>query len=128
MNQRRLLNIPVNKKEFASLKQDSFIWLAILSSCSLICLISILLLLNWNRLPPQLPLLFSLPWGEKQLVPPVGLWLLPAFSFSVLIFNLLLALFVPEKEILIRRILVSTSFVISLLCLLTIYKIINLIT
>lgn len=26
------------------------------------------LLLNFNHLPPQLPLLFSKPWGEDQLV------------------------------------------------------------
>lgn len=26
------------------------------------------LALFWNRLPPQLPWFYSLPWGEKQLV------------------------------------------------------------
>jgi hypothetical protein len=34
----------------------------------------------WKHLPPQVPLLYSLPWGQDQLVSPYYLWLIPTFS------------------------------------------------
>lgn len=38
------------------------------------------LALNWRNLPPQVPLLYSRPWGQDQLIHPVWLWLLPGAS------------------------------------------------
>jgi hypothetical protein len=35
---------------------------------SLVLLMGLVVALFWNRLPPQLPWLYSFPWGEKQLM------------------------------------------------------------
>jgi len=128
MNQKRLLNLPLNKKELASLKEDSFVWFSSLGCLFLIFALLLLIFLNWGRLPPQVPLFFSRPWGEKQLTPPWGLWLLPLVSFSVLIFNLFLAVFAFKKEVLLRRILAASALMVAVLCFLTTYQIIALIT
>lgn len=125
---RRLLNIPLNKKELISLKEDSFVWFSFLISLSLIFLIFLLIFLNWRRLPPEVPLFFSRPWGEKQLTSSFNLWLMPLLSFTVLAFNLFLAVSFFQKEVLIRRILASATLMVALICFLTAYKIILLIT
>ena len=36
-----------------------------------------LLAVYWKYLPPEVPLLYSRPWGEDQLVSPYFLWLIP---------------------------------------------------
>ncbi|MBN1263743.1 MAG: hypothetical protein JW991_05315 [Candidatus Pacebacteria bacterium] len=125
---RKLLNISFDKKEITALSEDSFVWFSFLSAFFLVFIISFLIFLNWNRLPPQLPLFFSRPWGEEQLGSPSELWLLPLISFLIIGFNLFLAIFLLRKEILIRRILSATALVITALCLFTTYKIINLTT
>ena len=38
------------------------------------------LALYWRSLPPEIPLLYSRPWGQDQLVSPYFLWLLPLIS------------------------------------------------
>ncbi|HUW21243.1 MAG TPA: hypothetical protein VMW41_01110 [Candidatus Bathyarchaeia archaeon] len=128
MNQRRLLKIPINKKELALLRDDSFVWFSSLASLCLIILTSLLIFYSWNRLPPQIPLFYSRPWGEKQLASPLELWLLPAFSFGILTLNTFLAIFTLKKDILIRRVLAATALIVTLLCSIAAYKITSLIT
>lgn len=128
MNRRRLLNIPINRKEIASLKEDNFVWLSFLITIVLAVLIIVLIFITWNRLPPQVPLFYSRPWGETQLSPTWGLWLLAIFSFTILGFNLILSLLYFQKNVLIRKILAATSLLFSLLSIITVIKIISLIT
>lgn len=40
------------------------------------------LALYWRHLPPEVPLLYSRPWGQAQLVRPALLWLLPAIALA----------------------------------------------
>jgi hypothetical protein len=39
--------------------------------------------LYWRNLPPEVPFLYSRPWGTQQLVNPVFLWALPVIALSV---------------------------------------------
>ena len=39
-----------------------------------------LLSVYWKYLPPEVPLLYSRPWGEDQLVSPYFLWLIPLLN------------------------------------------------
>lgn len=43
-------------------------WLVGLSGV-LLAVGGVILLVVWNRLPPQMPWLYSMPWGEAQLIP-----------------------------------------------------------
>ena len=54
--------------------------------------------LAWRALPPQVPLFYSRPWGEDQLVHPFGLLLLPAASLLVFLINLFLPSLILKQE------------------------------
>jgi len=53
----------------------------------------------WRFLPPQVPLFYSQPWGNSQLVNPVYLILLPSISLGLLIINLFLSLSFFKKDL-----------------------------
>ena len=46
---------------------DRLFW----AGAGVVLVMASVMLLFWNRLPPQLPWLYSFPWGEKQLL---GKW------------------------------------------------------
>ncbi|MBI4004710.1 hypothetical protein HY358_01075 [Candidatus Roizmanbacteria bacterium] len=71
-------------------------------------------LLKFNSLPPQIPLIYSQPWGEDQLVDYWVIVILPLllhffFFLNVFIYN---KLFFPDH--LIRRIIVTTNYVLTI--------------
>jgi len=88
----------------------------------------VVLFLFWKKIPPQVPLFYSRPWGEKQLASIFFLWLLPAFSFLVILINLTVAAFLAQKEKLAAQLLIIFGAVFNFLCLVTLVKIIFLIT
>lgn len=87
----------------------------------------LVIILAWSRLPLQLPLFYSRPWGEEQLTSPTGLLLLPGLSFLVFLVNFFLMAFVPKKEKLIRQTLITSVMVFNLLCLVTLIQIVKLV-
>lgn len=51
----------------------------------------LLVAFSWNKLPPQIPFLYSLPWGEAWLIAKENLIVVLAGFAGILIFNLALA-------------------------------------
>jgi len=98
-----------------------------LFSLILILLQLILIFIYIDKLPPQLPLFYSRPWGEDQLVSPRFLFLLPATSTTVLFVNLLFITFLAKLKLLSISLLVSSSLY-SFLSFYTLVKIINLVS
>jgi len=88
----------------------------------------LILILKWQNLPLEVPLYYSLPWGEAQLATPFDLLILPLVSFFVFILNFFLASILLEKEPWLCRILILTSTIFSFLSMFTLVKIIFLIT
>lgn len=86
----------------------------------------ILLLLVWGKLPPQVPLLYSRPWGEEQIVAKSWLFLLPFLSLMVAVSNQMVASFLA-KEVFIGKILGWATAVFALLALITLFQIIRLV-
>ena len=80
-----------------------------------------LLLLALPKLPPQVPLFYSLPWGEERLVSPTMLWVLPGASAAVLLVNLVGSHLL--RELVLTRILSLTAFLVGVLSLITLVKI-----
>ena len=79
------------------IKQTSYAFLAML----VISIIS--LAAYWSKIPPQVPLYYSLPWGEQQLASPVELTLLPTLATNIFLTNLLLVYaLVPNEKLLVR--------------------------
>lgn len=80
-----------------------------------------------NDIPPQIPLYYSLPWGESQLASATSLFILPGSSLFFLFINNLLAVFYLNTHSLMSRLLIVFSLIFSGLSLITLIQIINLI-
>jgi len=88
----------------------------------------IILFFKFNDLPQQVPLYYSLPWGEGQLASATSLFLLPTFSIVVLLINNLIATFFFKSISLFSRLLVIFSLIFSLLSTISLTRIILLIS
>lgn len=86
------------------------------------------LFINFRRLPPQVPLYYSQPWGLSQLASAGELFYLPILSVIILLLNNSLAAFYLHRYQLLSRLLLLFSSVFSLLSLITLFQIIRLIT
>ena len=65
-----------------------------------------IIIFSYPSLPPEIPLFFSRPWGESQLVQPLLIIVLPVFSLVFLIVNSLIASMFLDKETFLSQILV----------------------
>jgi hypothetical protein len=93
-----------------------------------ICLQIGLLIWKFTVLPPQVPLYYSLPWGEAQLASHSSLFLLPTISIVVLFIDNLFAVSFFKNLSLLSRLSVITSLIISLFFTITLFKIVFLIS
>ncbi len=89
---------------------------------------SLLLFLKYNDLPSQIPIFYSLPWGESQLGNSSLIFILPSLSVLILFINNILAVYYLKSVPLISRLLVVFSLVSTVFCTITVYKIITLIS
>jgi len=97
---------------------------------NLFFIISQIAFLFWkfNSLPPQVPLFYSLPWGESQLTQASLLFILPTISLILLLINHLFAISLTKTSFLLSRILLAISLVFSFLSLTALIHIVYLIT
>lgn len=73
-------------------------------------------------LPPKLPLFYSLPWGDSQLVSKQQLLILPASIALITLFNLIISWQLHETQSLFKKILQFCSLLISLILTITFLK------
>jgi len=77
----------------------------------------------WLKLPPEIPLLYSKPYGDSQLMTNWGLWLLPGFSLLMLTIAIRVAGKLIEEEKLLAQMMIWISALISLMALVSVIKI-----
>lgn len=95
----------------------------------LILAMVLILLIKWTALPSRVPLFYSRPWGEDQLAPKIFLLLLPGISLIIFLINSGLAKTVFKKNHPIFADLgYLTSFVVAVLGLISLLKIIFLVS
>lgn len=82
-------------------------------------------LLLRSKLPPIVPLFYGRPVGEGQLVPTLGLIIAPGGALIFTLINTFLAIL--SKDEFLKKTLVLTSFLVSLLLSITVIKIIFLV-
>lgn len=116
------------KDKFSAFWQEKTIRIATRISFAVLFFTLGFLILTWRRLPPQVPLFYSLPWGEEQLGSPSFLLILPLSCLIFGVLNFFLAFFSFEKQPLASKILVWLTVIVTLLASLTLVKIIFLIT
>lgn len=95
--------------------------------------ITILVLLTFfslfiGSLPTKLPLFYSLPWGEGQLVPKSQFFMLPGILFVIGLVNLGIAAQLHSSQIILKRMLLITSIIVDLLVIISVIKIILIFT
>ncbi len=88
----------------------------------------ILIVVNWSKFPPQIPLFYSKPWGETMLASPSFVWLLPSLAFIFSLVNFIIAVFVHKVEKFIARVLVFASALVSFISFYAVLKIVTLLT
>lgn len=86
---------------------------------------SFLILVSWGKLPPKIPIFYSLPWGEDILVKPFFIWVLPALTVILGLLNFLMIWYLKTNKFL-RMVIVATLFMVSFICIWDTTKIITL--
>ena len=81
--------------------------------------------LAFSKLPPQIPLYYSRPWGDLQLAPSYHLFFLPGICLTFLIVNSgLTVLFLGEKKFL-GQCLAWTNLIVGIFSFITLIAIIS---
>jgi hypothetical protein len=102
--------------EFTNFIKQPLIKKATFAFAAMFILSISLIVLKWGKLPPEVPLYYSLPWGEKQLGSPWELSILPTLCASIFITNLLITFFIAKDNKLTIKLLIATAlFVVALL-------------
>ncbi|MBI5621031.1 hypothetical protein HY949_04575 [Candidatus Gottesmanbacteria bacterium] len=105
----------------------------VLSACRKLALISVIasaILLIWRypALPPSVPLWYGKPWGTERLAHPLWLILLPGGSFLILIVNVMVSRLLSREMLIFAQILALTALLVSVLSLVTLTKIMFLVS
>lgn len=94
----------------------------------LVCLMDVALIgifiTNFSNLPREIPLFYSLSWGDQQLGDLWQFLILAALPFLISLTNMIISWQLHPSQILFKRILAVYSAVITLLFLLTAVKIV----
>lgn len=82
----------------------------------------------WPQLPPKVPLLYSRPWGEDQLVTKPLIFLLPGTATLLTLINLRLASFFFKTDRFLSHLLVWLNLIVVILAVTTLIRILLIIT
>jgi hypothetical protein len=111
------------KENFNLMKKDKIMTLVLKGGFFLILVSFFVLGVGWGRLPKEVPLFYSLPWGGQQLGSVAGLVFLLLASLGAVFLNWGLAVLVFKDEVFLARTLVCLGLVVVLLVNITIIKI-----
>lgn len=87
--------------------------------------ILIFFLVFYKILPNELPLFYSLPWGSSQLIQKQQFFILPAVLLLTSLINVLLASQLHPSQTFLKRMLLLSTVITSLIILITTIKILT---
>lgn len=88
----------------------------------------IIIFFKWKNIPPQVPLWYFQPWGNDRLANPVFLFIYPISTVIIHIVNIIFAaLFLNEHRVFAQALFVSSLFI-AFLSIISVFKILFLIT
>ena len=104
--------------------------LSISKKLVLACILVSVALLLWRypKLPPLVPLWYGEPWGTDRLAHPLWLTLLPIGSLVILIVNTIASRILTRDMLIFTQILAVTALLVSILSLVTLTKILFLVS
>lgn len=100
-----------------------YLWIG-LSPLILVLLISLVILIFFKFLPPNLPLFYSLSWGDKQLVTNQQFLIIPAILALITLINVAVSYQLHFSQSFFKRIILITPLIISLILVITFIKIV----
>lgn len=86
----RFAEIHQRKKRVASLVSKPIFKFILVLPIALSLISIVIIVFNLSKLPPEIPLYYSKPWGEEQLAHPISLFILPAGTITWFIITLFL--------------------------------------
>lgn len=104
---------------------DKFLTFPLLFSALIIIGLTVGLYILFPELPPQMPLYYSLPWGNSQLVPKLQFFLIPGLIILLTVINFVLAYYLHQVHRILRRLLMVNLALINLIFLFTVIKILS---
>ncbi len=102
---------------------DNYLLIPLLISLSITFLVALLTLIFYNQLPLKLPLFYSLPWGENQLVSKQQFFLLPIVLLLIILVNTFIVSQLHHLQKVLKRLLMFGLIFIDLVILTTFLKI-----
>lgn len=115
------------KKFFRHILEDKIIlWISIIS-VSLLFISVVFVIINYNHLPPFIPLFNQIAWGDARLGTKAEIFIPISLSFIIFFINLILSEIIYQETPLVGRILSVTSFIISFLTFLFIIRTVQII-
>lgn len=88
-----------------------------------ILLMIVLITAFLSKLGPEVPLYFTLPWGEARLAPKQMLYIVPALTMGFLMINLSMARAVRHLSPLLPKVLSVSTLVVALMLLIALFGI-----
>lgn len=114
-------------QSYKTLVHDQLVVVAAITTVFIIIIGLMTLILFFDKLPSQVPLYYSLPWGKDRLAPAVYLFMLPASAFSIFVVNSIIMFWFSQNEPLISKILAISSVLAAFLSCYTLIRIILLV-
>jgi hypothetical protein len=112
---------------FREVRNDKVLFRGFAINFFIIFLTFAYILVSFRNLPPFLPIFNQMPWGEARIAETIWIFLIPALSLLIFAFNFLYSGITYQKIPLIPRILVVTSFIVSILALLFVVRTIQIV-
>lgn len=111
------------KELINEIKKDRIILYTFAASFVVFIITLVLILLDYNRLPPFIPIFNQLPWGDQRLTQTLGIFIPVLTYFVIFIFNVFFSGFLYKKNNpLLSRIIASITLMLSIINFLFILK------
>lgn len=94
------------------LKDKTSFWFFVASILFIIIQVS-LIAFYWKRLPPEIPLFYSRPWGSSILAHMQFIWFIPSIAFFFVIVNYCIVIFFLQENKFLNRVLCVTSLLVG---------------
>lgn len=105
-------------------EQDTYVFWPITSSVFLVLLILSVWALFYLQLPKEIPIFYSLSWGESQFGHINQFLIFPSLIILTILANLIISWHLHFSQVLIKRILAIATFIIAILLTVAALKII----
>ena len=86
------------------------------------------LLLFWNRLPPEVPWLYSLPWGAPQLIPKIWFALTLPLAMIAGLVNLVISKQIYRQDMVVAVVIEGAALLLTVMYLAAFFRVVSIIT